>query len=342
MPNKSSSMMQRTIQYLFLVFLLSPLWAQSEPQIVRIGVLSHRGDEATLQAWTPTAAYLEEAIPSRKFQIVPLDFDEVDPMVAEGAVDFVLVNPGIYVNLEVRHRVSRIATLINRRGDVPYKIFGGVVFTRRDHPDIRTLADLAGHTLMAVDKTSLGGFQMAWREMKAQGLDPEKDLTLTFGGIHDRVVQAVRKGEVDAGTVRTDILERMAAAGEVNLADFRIINPKSDAEFPFVHSTRLYPEWPFSKVSHTSDDLAKQVAIALLQMPADHPAAIAGKHAGWSIPLDYQPVHDLFQELSLPPYDHLRQFTLKDAIQRYWHFLLIGLLVLIFMVFMTLWVLKLN
>jgi hypothetical protein len=51
--------MQRTIQYLFLVFLLSPLWAQSAPQIVRIGVLSHRGDEATLQAWTPTAAYLE-------------------------------------------------------------------------------------------------------------------------------------------------------------------------------------------------------------------------------------------------------------------------------------------
>jgi two-component system sensor histidine kinase TtrS len=304
--------------------------------------LSHRGAEATLQAWELTAAYLEEAIPGKEFQIVPLDFSEVDPLVATSAIDFVLVNPGIYVHLEVRFRVSRIATLYNRRGDVPYKIFGGVVFTRRDHPKIHRLEDLAGHSLMAVDETSLGGFQMAWREMNKRGLDPWKDTKLSFGGIHDRVVRAVRNGEVDAGTVRTDILERMAAAGEVSLSDFRIINPQQSAEFPFSHSTSLYPEWPFSKVAHTHDDLAEQVAIALLRMPADHQAAIAGKYAGWSIPLDYQPVHDLFRELSLPPYDILAEFTLWDAIKRYWYYLLTSFFMLVFMVFMTLWVLKLN
>ncbi len=328
---------------LFCISMLGPVSVLAEEDSVTIGVLSHRGDWVTRNMWGPTADYLEEAIPYRRFQILPLDFDEVNPAVAAGKIDFVLVNPGIYVNLEVKYRVSRIATLYNRRGDVPYKIFGGVIFTRKNHPEIKTLADLRGRSMMAVDATSLGGFQMAWREMKAEGLDPYEDLSrLEFGGIHDRVVTAVRDGLVDAGTVRTDILERMALAGEIELSDFRIINPQSNPEFPFVHSTRLYPEWPFSKVAHTPNELAEQLAVALLQMPQDHPAAIAGKYAGWSIPLDYQPVHELFRELLLPPYEDLGKFTLLDAIHRYWYWLLGGLVFLLFMVFMTLWVLRLN
>ncbi len=311
---------------------------------VKIGVLSHRGDKVTHDMWGPTADYLTQVIGGdHKFTIQPLKFDEVNPTVAAGDVDFVLVNPGIYVNLEVKYRVSRIATLSNRRNNVPYKIFGGVIFARKDHPEIRTLEDLRGHSFMAVYPTSLGGFQMAMREMMAIGIDPYKDLeSLEFGGIHDLVVMSVLHGDVDVGTVRTDILERMAAAGTIDINDFRIINPQQETEFPFALSTRLYPEWPFSKVAHTSDRLAQQVAIALLQMPHNHPAALAGNYAGWTIPLDYQPVHELFRELKLPPYQDLGKFTLTEAIERYRYWFFSGLLVLLFMVFMTIWVSRLN
>ena len=322
-----------------LLSLISPAAADD----VTIGVLSHRGDKVTLDMWGPTADYLTQIIPGQSFSIRPLNFDEVNPAVDAGEVDFVLVNPGIYVNLEVKYRVSRIATLYNRRNDIPYKIFGGVIFTRKDHPEIESLEDLWGHSLMAVYPTSLGGFQMAIREMMAEGIDPYNDLkSLEFGGIHDLVVLSVLHGQVDAGTVRTDILERMAADGTIELDDFHIINAKQEPEFPFALSTRLYPEWPFSKVAHTSDNLAQQVAVALLNMPHDHTAALAGKYAGWTIPLDYQPVHDLFKELKLPPYQDLGKFTLFDAIKRYWYWLFAGLLTLLFMVFMTLWVMRLN
>ncbi|MEW8506469.1 MAG: PhnD/SsuA/transferrin family substrate-binding protein [Candidatus Thiodiazotropha sp.] len=330
---------------LLIIFLLSlfvtPL--QAEPEEVRIGVLSHRGDRATLRMWSPTAHFLTYHIPTHKFVIQPLKFDEVNPAVEQGKIDFVLVNPGIYVNLEVKYRVSRIATLYNRRNDVPYKIFGGVIFTRKDHPEINTLEDLRGHTMMAVDATSLGGFQMAMREMVEVGVDPYNDLeALRFGGIHDQVVMAVLNGEVDVGTVRTDILERMATAGTIDLDDFHIVNPQDVAEFPFALSTRLYPEWPFSKVTHTADSLAQKVAVALLNMHHDHAAALAGNYAGWTIPLDYQPVHDLFMTLKLPPYQYLGKFTLSDAISRYWYWFLGGVMMLLFMVVMTLWVMRLN
>ncbi|MEJ2610655.1 MAG: PhnD/SsuA/transferrin family substrate-binding protein [Candidatus Thiodiazotropha sp.] len=317
--------------------------ANADPDPIRIGVLSHRGDQVTRRMWGPTAEYLNASISDHQFVICPLKFNEVNLAVKAGEVDFVLVNPGIYGNLEVKYRVSRIATMYNRRNDVPYKVFGGVIFARQDHSEINTLEDLRGHSMMAVYPTSLGGFQMAMREMVESGIDPYSDLKeLKFGGIHDRVVMSVLNGEVDFGTVRTDILERMALAGTIDLKDFRIINPQQVDEFPFALSTRLYPEWPFSKVAHTADSLAQQVAVALLSMPHNHPAAQAGEYARWTIPLDYQPVHDLFQTLKLPPYQNLGKFTLSDAISRYRYWLFGGVVVLLFMVVMTIWVMRLN
>jgi PAS domain S-box-containing protein len=313
----------------------------SRPEI-RIGILSHRGDAATERAWAPTADYLSAALPGYRFRVDPLDFAEIDAAVGARSVDFVLANPSIYVNLEVRHRVSRIATLRNRVGDRETNVFGGVIFTRAARTDIRTLEDLRGRSLMAVDPTSLGGFEMAWGEFAAHGIDPWTDLTLTFGGIHDTVVRAVERGEVDAGTVRTDILERMAEDGEARLAAFRVLNPQQDTEFSFLRSTALYPEWPFSKLRHTDDRLAQRVAVALLQMPEHHSAARAGGYAGWTVPLDYQPVHRLLERLRLPPYDRPTPFTLRDALYRYWPTLLGAAVVLLVMGVLTLWVLRLN
>lgn len=315
----------------------------SDAQVIRIGVLSHRGDAATRMIWTPTAAYLTEQLPEYRFEIVPLDFAQVDPAVAKNEVDFILVNPGIYVNLEVRHRVSRIATMRNRRGHTALNVFGGVIFTRADRNDIRTLKDLAGKSFLAVDPTSLGGFQMAWGELRAHHIDPRRDFSsLHFLGTHDRVVLHVREGRADAGTVRTDILERMARAGTIRMEDFRVLNPIEGADFPFLRSTPLYPEWPFSKVSQTSNALAQRVSIALLSMPENHSAAISGQYAGWTVPLDYQPVHDLLRELGLPPYDTVLRFTLVDAIRRYWFGVLLGGAALLVMGFLTLWVSRLN
>ncbi|MFO7593164.1 MAG: PhnD/SsuA/transferrin family substrate-binding protein [Pseudomonadota bacterium] len=332
--------MQRQLIALLLL-LYFPLAQASQP--IAIGVLSHRGDEATLSHWSGTADYLTEVLPDYRFSIVPLDFEQVSPAVEEGEVDFILVNPAIYVDLEVRYRVSRIATMRNRWGEDAYNTFGGVIFARAERYDLNTLSDLRGGTLLAVNESSLGGYMMALREFKAADIEPFRELRrISFAGTHDKVVMAVRNGRVDAGTVRTDILERMADEGRINLNEFRIINEQTGEGFPLLRSTRLYPEWPFSKVRHTSNLLARRVSVALAEMPGNHPAALRGNYAGWTIPLDYQPVHDLLQELLLPPYQYARQFTLLDVWQRYWAWLFSGLILLLIMGGMTAWVMRLN
>ena len=336
--------MRINLRLIFIVFgLLSFADAYAEDQIIRIGALSHRGDEVTRQMWSSTAQYLTNTLDSYRFEIVPLDFAEIEPAVSNRDVDFLLVNSGIYVNMEVRHRVSRIVTMNNRLGNYPLNVFGGVIFTRSGRQDINSINDLRNKNFLAVDKTSLGGFQMAWGVMhKQKKMNPYKDLaSLSFAGTHDKVVMAVKEGRVDAGTVRSGILEKMAAQGDIMLSDFKIIHPVIYDGFPYIHSTPLYPEWPFSKLKHTTNELAQKVAVALLNLNSSNVLEI-NQYADWTVPLDYQQVHELFKELKLSPYEQQGRFTLLDAVKKYWQGILAMVLFLVMLTIMSTWVSRLN
>jgi phosphate/phosphite/phosphonate ABC transporter binding protein len=329
--------------FLFISSYLPPVYSNTASHKVKVGVLAYRGKEAAATMWSNTASYLTKKIPHHVFTIVPLDFHEIGPAVGRGEVDFVITNPEIYVGLEAQYGVTRIATLRNKTGNGSYKIFGGVIFTRTDRSDIADLRDLKGRSFMAVENTSLGGWTMAWRELQSEGIDPHRDFSkLLFGGTHDAVVYAVRDGKVDAGTVRTDTLERMHDEGKIDMDDFRVLNPRKAENFPFVLSTRLYPEWPFAKVKHTRDELAQQVAIALMNMPKDDPAALSANLEGWTIPPDYQPVHELMKELKLGPYETYGSVTLSSAIRQHWHWFLPALLLLFLMSLVTVYIARLN
>jgi len=288
---------------------------------VRIGVLAKRGPERCLEKWGPTAEYLAAEIPACSFLIEPLAHDEVGPAVGRGEVEFILTNPSSYVELERLYNVSRIVTLKNLHLEKAYTVYAAAIFRRSDRDDLRDLADLEGRTFMAVDEQSCGGWQMAWRELKEDGIDPRRDFSdLRFGGTHDAVVYAVQDGQVDAGTVRADTLERMAMEGKIRLEEFQVIHQQHSArvDLPFPCSTRVYPEWPLAKAEHTSDELAEKVAVALEKMPPDCAAAQAARCAGWTIPHSYQSVHDCLKELRIGPYENYGQLTGGAVIRQYW------------------------
>ena len=311
---------------------------------VRIAVLAYRGEDAALNNWQPTADYLTQAIPTRRFVIVPLKNTTLGPAVAAQEVDFVLTNPGSYVTLEAQHGVTRMLTLRALRQGRVLTEFGAVIFTRADRDDIRTLADLKGKTFMGVGKDTFGGFLMAQRELQAAGVNPFKHFErLEFSGLpQDPIVYAVRDGRVDAGTVRTDLLEGMAAEGRINLAEFKAIGERSHPDFPFLASTRLYPEWAFARLKHVPDTLAQQVAVALLSLPPDSTATRASQSAGWTVPLDYTPVHDLFRELRAGPYQNQGEVHLIDVMRQYWLWIAALTLVPAVLGFILFYILRLN
>ncbi|MBR9987957.1 MAG: response regulator [Desulfosarcina sp.] len=339
----------RLIDVLFLVSLLvsclnvGQSWSEEVP--LKIGVLAIRGPQQCLDSWSPTAEYLTRQVAGRRFVIVPLAHDQIDPRVQAGEVDFILANSAFYVGLEYRHQTSRIATLKEQRANGVFTRYGGVIFCRRDRKEIRSLSDLNGKSFMAVAESSLGGWLMAWREFKEKGIDPYRDFkTLRFDETHDRVVYAVRDRVVDAGTVRTGTLENLSAEGKIDLDDFYVFPRLHEADdpTPYLCTTREYPSWPMAKVRHTPDALAEKVAVALLQMQPDSPAAAAAGCAGWTIPLNYQPVHDCLKALKVGPYEDLGKITLTDVLRSYGHWLVFAGAAFCILAAFTGVVLKLN
>jgi len=293
--------------------------AQEAGEPVRIGVLAKRSPERCLEKWSPTADYLTSRIPGHSFEVTPLTFDEVYPAVERGQVDFILVNPAYYVGAERLYGASRIATLRNLGPGGMTTFYGGVIFCRADRTDIQSLQDLKGKTFMAPYEQALGAWYAVWLELKGNGINPSRDFgALRFGGSQDAVVNAVRDGEVDVGSVKTDTLERMALEGKIRLEDFRVIHQQDDPRSPgFAHSTRLYPEWPFATLATTSDELAVKVAIALMSMSPESAAARAARCAGWTIPHDYQPVHECLKALRVGPYEGYGRVSLQEAIRQH-------------------------
>lgn len=333
-----------SLVFLLVLVILKPGLSTAEDTDMKIGVLAFRGSQAAYDMWAPTANYLSTNIPGYSFSIVPLDLQGMHRAARERSIDFVFTNSGNYVDLEASYGTSRLATLRNLRQGKPYTVFGAVIISLAERNDIRTLRDLKGKSFMAVGKHAFGGFQMAWRELKEQGVDPFSDLSrVEFTGFpQDEIVYAVRDAKVDAGTVRSDTLARMAQEGLVELSIFRVLNEHSSPGYPFLLSTRIYPEWPFARLNHISETLGQQVAITLLTLPPESPTAVSGKSAGWTIPLDYGPVHDLLRSLKIGPYKAIGEVTLAKVLTRYWHWLLAGLVILVMMGLVTAYVLRIN
>ncbi|MDR4987501.1 MAG: response regulator [Bacteroidales bacterium] len=293
--------------------------------MINIGVLANRGDSLCYVEWGPTADYLSYHLAPYKFKIVPLGFDEfLDEVKApHGRLSYMSANPSYYAYLEHYGLARRLATLLIPGEPMPQSVFGGVLFTKANRHDIRELADLRGKTLAAVDPSSMGGWHAALREIKESGRLRLHELeSVHFVGTHDNVVLQVVSGAFDAGTVRSSQIERMISEGLINRDDINIINSKAEQQpdYPYLLSTRLYPEWPFAALKGADEELSRRVSVLLMQMDADDPAAIALRGAGWTFPEQYAEVHNLLNVLSLPPYEATR-IRVRDVIMAYWPWL---------------------
>lgn len=289
-------------------------------EAARIGVLALRGEEYSLRHWQPMADYLHDRIPGLTFDVVPLGFDELGEAVAAGQVEFVLANPAVYVDLNLHYNARAVATLRNRVAGQPTAHFGGVIFCRADREDIASLDDLRGKRFMAVADNSFGGWLAGRLTLEEAGLNTQVDFggPVLFAGTHDAVVYAVRDGRADAGTVRTGILEAMAAEGQISLDDFRVLRGPKTPDWRLLCSTPLYPEWAMASTAVCPDPLAEAVAVALITLPETHPAVTGPDIAGWTVPQNYQPVMDCLRALGVDIYPR-PPVPLRQVLRRYWY-----------------------
>jgi diguanylate cyclase (GGDEF)-like protein/PAS domain S-box-containing protein len=319
---------------ILLLFLLAftALPVQAEPSI-RLGVLAFRPKDQAMKQWQPLATHIEKSI-GRKVELAAYNYHDLNAAIRQKTVDIVLTNPGHYILLKRRSAMSApLATQITREGNTDISSFGGLIFTRADNTKINSLKDLAGKRIAATDIDSLGGYQMQAFEMLVADVPlPDKNMFLSTGMPHDRVEEAVMAGRADVGFVRSGVIESLVREKKIKLADIKILNQQHIPSFPYLISTRLYPEWPVAVMPQVDEKLARRLTVALLSLPSTSPAARAAGIGGFTVPADYSGVEEVLRKLRMPPFDEAPEFTLADLWKKYtdWIVAFLSMLVVIF------------
>jgi phosphonate transport system substrate-binding protein len=171
-------------------------------------------------------------------------------------------------------------------------------FITKKGSGIKTLADLKGKTFCFVDPTSTSGSVIPQIILKANGINPEKDLkAIQYAGSHDNVAIAVYKGDCDAGATYIDV---RATSATVQKAAPDIL----DKTEVFYVSDRI-PNDGMQVVKNLDPKLKAATVDGLLSMMAD-PGGKATVRRAYS--------YDALQKVEPTFYDPFRELLKKAGV----------------------------
>lgn len=318
-----------------LVFLFATEFVAVAPasaeETLTFGIFAYRPDHVLQQRYQPLTEYLSRETGIR-IELEILNQENMSRAIAANRLDFFLTNPSHFLLIRSERSLTGVlATLVRRSGESSTASLGGVIFTKAGRDDIKDLADLHDKTIASPGVHFLGGYQTQLLELLDAGIDIRRVNLIRFLGTHDRVVRSVLSGDADVGFVRTSILEQMAQTDPHLFTRVKVLNRQRLAGFPYVVSTRLYPEWPLVALPHVNERSVRRIASALFAIEPEDEVALAIGIAGFSPPADYQSVEFLAQTLREPPYDQMPRLTWVDALHQYrlWVFTILVLVMLL-------------
>jgi two-component system, LuxR family, sensor histidine kinase TtrS len=294
-----------------LAFGTAPLACAAEQTEIRVGLLAYLSQEEAESAWAPTLAHLNATLPGYHFTSVAGSLAFLTAAVAAHRLDFLITNPGHYLELKIDYSVSALATEQDLDSFPSTESVGAAIVTLNRRTELQKLSDLRGLRIAAVAPDAFG-FRAASRELLDRGVDPFKDASPVFVGYPvNGVLDVLRSERADAGVVKSCLLEKLIAEGKAGADEFKVIGRKPTDLAICQVSTRLYPGWAFVKVAQTPAALSEAVARALLAMQPG-----AGDKI-WVEPGDYQSVQDLYRTLAVGPYAPFARLGMADLLWTY-------------------------
>jgi len=298
-----------------ILLILSLIVSFSMAQTLTFGVLEYKGKEKVIKQYQPLVDYISAQI-GTKVNLEVLSEEDLEEQVRQKKIDIVATNPTHFISLRKHGDLTgAIATEMKYYNGMTTSYLGGVVITRSNRHDIRTLLDLRNRTIAFPGKKFLAGYQAQDYELKKVGINLPQDATLLKVKNHDAVVESLLSNKAEVGFVRTGTIEEMISNHKLKRSDIFVINEQKYSHFPWIVSTEIYPEWAIAARIDLNDSLIKQIAAAIYTyVPKNH---IEGRIEGFLIPADYTSVDVLARELRIPPYDKTPDFTFNDIWDKY-------------------------
>ncbi len=274
-----------------------------EPGLIRVGILNNESIGGWDYDWDETISFLNQELPGHHFEASVMTWEDLQVAVENGTIEFVIASPIFSVEADLAGNLTVLATLRRESEKIEAfdNLFGSVIFWRSDNKDIKSLWDIRNKSLAAGPVNSIGGWLAAVREFAERGIDLKKACREISHHVDiQEIVEEVFSGRADFGVCRTSSLELLAHQGKLDMSAItfsRELYLHTEA-LPFACSTRLYPEWSFARVKHTSDNLVERVTLAIFRMSdVEFPKKIT-----WGISANYAQVHALMQALNMEPY----------------------------------------
>lgn len=263
---------------------------------------------------------MSEQLDDYEFKLTVLDSENLTKKGAYQNFDFFLLDPVSFLTLRSLGVVGgTLGTLSRGNGSLTTNLMGGVLLMQQGLPTI-PLKDIYKYNVAVSSPHYLENYIAQVFELEALGyLKPTPEKVSVYES-PEAVVESVVSGEQEIGFVRTGVIERLVKQNRLQAGDVQILNAQHLAGYPFMVSTRLYPEWVFVANAKISSEVTRSVASALLALKVGGESSYQYGVHGFAPPLSYMSVEEVLKALDIPPYDEAPLSWWRVFSQYIWYF----------------------
>lgn len=218
--------------------------ACDSPKTIHISVIPKSSSGAQSAQFQPLVKVLEATLKQPVQIVLAPSYGAVVEGLLAGSIDLAELGPASYAQAKARDsRITAFASLIQRTGanTEASDSYRALLIVRRDRK-FNDLSDLRGGTLSLVDPASTSGALIPRMAItKLTGAPLERYFgRITFAGSHDRAIQVVQKGLVDAAFVSSSRLDEALRTGTVRMDDLQVLWKSSPIPYdPYVYRGQL-------------------------------------------------------------------------------------------------------
>jgi len=186
-------------------------------KVFRVSAIPDEAPTELQRKFKPLGEYLEKRI-GIKVDFVPVtDYAASVEALVNNKLDMVWFGGFTFVQARIRSR-DGVVPIVQREEDERFRS----VFVTPANSGINRLEDLKGKSISFGSPSSTSGHLMPRSFLLQAGVDPDKDLRVSFSGAHDATALAVAGGKVQAGALNISVWEKMVAEKRVDPQTVRV------------------------------------------------------------------------------------------------------------------------
>jgi phosphonate transport system substrate-binding protein len=214
------------------------------PKTLRVSMIPKKSSASLGAEYQPLVKALQARLKQPVDLVLASSYGAVVEGLLAGTIDLAELGPASYAQAKARDsRVTAFASLVQRIGPYTDAVdsYRSLLIVRKDK-NKADLASLRGASISLVDPASTSGALIP-RQMVSQMTGAPLEVyfgRVTFAGSHDRAIQAVQKGFVDAAFVSSSRLDEALRKGSIAPDELQVPWKSDPLPYdPFVYRGQL-------------------------------------------------------------------------------------------------------